>query len=150
MHLRPGVTTYAIAWMLQTRSMAPSLIYTVSFSLRKIIHLVHLHSGTVWRTHNPLCRLSQGDTSMSWDLPFNFVSDPYFYSPLLPEPFELVLNKLHPNVLSVWLCRIHDSDTQIQDQGHTSRSCSNTLEFRVCSTYLLNHLNDLHLTSFKF
>ena len=55
MHLRPGVTTYAIAWMLQTRSMAPSLIYTVSFSLRKIIHLVHLHSGTVWRTHNPLC-----------------------------------------------------------------------------------------------
>ena len=44
---------------------------------------------------------SQGDTSMSWDLPFNFVSDPYFYSPLLAEPFELVLNKLHPNVLSV-------------------------------------------------
>ena len=37
---------------------------------------------------------SQGDTSMSWDLPFNFVSDPYFYSPLLAEPFELVLNKL--------------------------------------------------------
>ena len=57
MHLRPGVTTYAIAWMLQTHSMAPSLIYTISFSLCKIIHLVHLHSGTVWRTHNPLCRL---------------------------------------------------------------------------------------------
>ena len=37
------------------------------------------------------------------------------------------LNKLHPNVLSVTVCRVHDSDTpiQLQDQGHTSRSCSN-------------------------
>ena len=35
----PGVTTYVIAWMLQTHSMAPSLIYTVSFSLRKIIQI---------------------------------------------------------------------------------------------------------------
>ena len=35
----PGVTIYVIAWMLQTRSMAPSLIYTVSFSLRKIIQI---------------------------------------------------------------------------------------------------------------
>ena len=34
-----GVTTYVIAWMLQTRSMAPSLIYTVSFSLRKIVQI---------------------------------------------------------------------------------------------------------------
>ena len=33
------VTTYVIAWMLQTLSMAPSLIYTVSFSLRKIIQI---------------------------------------------------------------------------------------------------------------
>ena len=52
-----------------------------------------------------------GSKSMSWDLPFNFVSDPYFYSPLLAEPFELVLNKLHPNVLSVWQCA--ESKTQI-------------------------------------
>ena len=28
-----------ITWMLQTRSMTPSLIYTVSFSLRKIIQI---------------------------------------------------------------------------------------------------------------
>ena len=116
MHLRPGVTTYAIAWMLQTRSMAPSLIYMVSFSLRKIIHLVHLHSGSVWRTHNPLCRLKVKVTLQCHGIiPFNFVSD-YFYSPLLAEPFCS---------LSVTVCRIHDSDTQIQDQGHTSRSCSN-------------------------
>ena len=27
-HGIPGVTTYVIAWMLQTHSMAPSLIYT--------------------------------------------------------------------------------------------------------------------------
>ena len=31
-----AVTTYVITWMLQTRSMAPSLIYKVSFSLRNI------------------------------------------------------------------------------------------------------------------
>ena len=34
-----GVTTYVIAWMLQTRSMAPSLIYMISFFLRKIIQI---------------------------------------------------------------------------------------------------------------
>ena len=34
-----GVTTYVIAWMLQTCRMAPSLIYTVSFSLCKIIQI---------------------------------------------------------------------------------------------------------------
>ena len=33
------VTTYVIAWMLQTRSMTPSLIYTVSFSLRKVVQI---------------------------------------------------------------------------------------------------------------
>ena len=37
--LESGVTTYFITWMLQTRSMAPSLIYTVSFSLPKIIQI---------------------------------------------------------------------------------------------------------------
>ena len=31
-----GVTTYVIAWMLQTHSMAPSLIYTVSFPFIKL------------------------------------------------------------------------------------------------------------------
>ena len=113
MHLRPGVTTYAIAWLLQTRSMAPSLIYTVSFSLRKIIHLVHLHSGTVWRTHYPLCRLKVKVTLQCHGIYPSILclSDPYFYSPLLAEPFELVLNKLHPNVLSVWQCA--ESTTQI-------------------------------------
>ena len=30
---------YVIAWVLQTRSMAPSSIYKVSFSLRKIIQI---------------------------------------------------------------------------------------------------------------
>ena len=35
-----GVTTYVIAWMLQTRSVAPFLIHKVSFSLRKICKLV--------------------------------------------------------------------------------------------------------------
>ena len=34
-----GVTFYVIAWMLQTCSMAPSLIYMVSFSLRKFIQI---------------------------------------------------------------------------------------------------------------
>ena len=34
-----GVTTYVIEWMLQTCSMAPSLIYTVSFPLHKIIQI---------------------------------------------------------------------------------------------------------------
>ena len=34
-----GVTTYVIALMLQTCSMAPSLVYMVSFSLRKIIQI---------------------------------------------------------------------------------------------------------------
>ena len=32
---RAGITTYVIAWMLQTRSLAPSLIYTVSFPFVK-------------------------------------------------------------------------------------------------------------------
>ena len=36
---KPGVTTYRIAWMLQTRSMAPTLTYNVSFSLRKIMQI---------------------------------------------------------------------------------------------------------------
>ena len=36
---KSGVTTYVIAWMLQIRSMAPSLIYTVSFCFRKIIQI---------------------------------------------------------------------------------------------------------------
>ena len=38
-HVVTGVTTYVIAWMLQTRSMGPSLIYTVSFSLGKITQI---------------------------------------------------------------------------------------------------------------
>ena len=37
--LKSGVTSYVIAWMLKTRSMTPSLIYKVSFSLRKIIQI---------------------------------------------------------------------------------------------------------------
>ena len=36
-----GVTTYVIAWMLQTRSMSPSLIYKVSFPFVKLyIHVL--------------------------------------------------------------------------------------------------------------
>ena len=35
----PGVTNYIVAWMLQTYSMTPSLIYKVSFSLHNIIQI---------------------------------------------------------------------------------------------------------------
>ena len=35
MTAKTWVTTYVIAWMLQTRSVAPSLFYKVSFSIRK-------------------------------------------------------------------------------------------------------------------
>ena len=38
--LQTGVTTYVIAWMLQTRSMSPSLIYKVSFPFVKLYKLV--------------------------------------------------------------------------------------------------------------
>ena len=34
-----GVTTYVIAWMLQTRSMMPSLIYKASIPLRNFLQI---------------------------------------------------------------------------------------------------------------
>ena len=68
--LLPSVTevaTYVIAWMLQTHSMAPSLIYTVSFSLCKIIQEVSVktyqsrrcltsHLDRTYNDHAQKCR----------------------------------------------------------------------------------------------
>ena len=92
----------------------------------KLHPYVHLHSGTVWRTHNPLCRLKVKVTLQchgiypSISCPIHTFTQHYLLNPL--NYFDLTSPK---SSLSVTVCRVHDSDTQIQDQGHTSRSCSN-------------------------
>ena len=88
---------------------------------------VHIHSGTVWRTHNPLCRLKSRWHFNVMGLTLQF----RVWSILLLTITCWTLWTFWINftqMFSQWQCA--ESTTQIprfnfQDQGHTSRSCSN-------------------------
>ena len=87
---------------------------------------VHLHSWAVWRTNNPLCRLKVKVTLQCHGIypSISCLIHTFTHHNLL-NPLNFFEYTSPKCSLSGTVCRVHDSDTQIQDQGHTSRSCSN-------------------------
>ena len=103
-----------------------SLGQQLSFSLQAYV----AHSAAGCRPHDHgTSTQGQDHRSKFRGLPLNFVFAPY------NKTHRTILMKLHPNVLlSKSMCRIHDSATQTQDQGHTSRPCD--LPFNSCLVHI--------------
>ena len=67
-----------------------------------------------------------------------------------PEPPWTIYNDLHPNApLHETVCKTFELGLQTQGQGQPARSWYLPFNF-VSTPYLLNHLNDFHLTSPKY